>query len=176
VLAVWPNDPAVTTTFAKLLNDGQFRKAQPTLFGYLLPLQPPDQAPGFLADVAAKTPHDNVRGSAIAELVERKAFEALGKLIASATGRQQAALLYPLCQTAKTPEAKAFTVAQVKQKLEAGANPAELGINALPALGADAAPLLPLLKAIKTEDANFQKQIADIVAQIETKTAAAPKQ
>jgi outer membrane protein assembly factor BamB len=175
VLAVWPNDPAVTTTFAKLLNDGQFRKAQPTLFGYLLPQQATDQAPGFLADVAAKTPHDNVRGSAIAELVERKAFEALGKLIASATGRQQGALFWPLCHAAKTPEAKAFTVALVKKKLEAGANPAELGINALPALGADAASLLPLLKAIKTEDANFQKQIADIVAQIETKTAAEQK-
>jgi hypothetical protein len=105
-------------------------------------------------------------------LVERKAFEALGKLIASATGRQQGALLLPLCQAAKTPDAKAFAVAQMKPKLEAGVNLAELNLNALPALGADAASLLPALKACKTDDPKLQKQIADIVTQIETQVAA----
>jgi hypothetical protein len=77
-----------------------------------------------------------------------------------------------LCQAAKTPEAKAFAVAQMKPKLEAGVNLAELNLNALPALGADAASLLPALKACKTDDPKLQKQIADIVTQIETQVAA----
>jgi hypothetical protein len=155
------------TLFNKLLNDGQFRNIQPTVFAYLLPVQDKEQVASFLANVAEKTPNDRVRGEAVMALVDRKAFEVLGKLIASAKGQAQGALLYPMFQAAKTPEAKTFAVAQVKQKLETGANPAELGLATLPSLGADAAPLLPALKAIKTEDANFQKQVADIVAQIE---------
>jgi hypothetical protein len=172
VLAGWPNDPAVTTVFNTVLNDVKFRNLQPTVFGYLLPLQSPDKALDFLAEAATKTLDHRVRGEAVTALVDRKAFEVLGQRLASAKGQAQGALLYPLFQAAKTPEAKTFAVAQVKQKLEAGANPAELGLATLPSLGADAAPLLPLLKAIKTEDANFQKQIADIVAQIERQVAA----
>lgn len=161
-LAVWPKDTAVTATFTKLLNDGKFRNAQPAMFDYLLPLQPADQVLGFLARVAVAAPHDNVRGNAIGALIERRAFDVLAQMIESATGRQQGALLWPLCHAVKTPEAKAFAVAQMKKKLEAKAKPEELGIGAWSQLGADAGPLLPLLKALNPDNATVKNTIADI--------------
>jgi hypothetical protein len=103
--------------------------------------------------------------------VERKAFDVLGPVIEASTGRKQGWLLYPLCHAAKTPEARKFAVEQMRKKLEAKANPDELGIGALPALGADAAPLLPLLKALNSTNPG----IVNTIVYIESKVAEGKK-
>ena len=141
------------------------------MFAYLLPLQGKDQRLGFLTKVAAEISNERTRGDAVAALVECKAFDVLGKLIQESTGRRQGGLLYPLCQAAKTPEAKTFVVEQMSKKLTAKANPTELSINALPILGADAGPLLPLLKALNSKD----KAVVDAIADIERKVAVEKK-
>jgi hypothetical protein len=45
-------------------------------------------------------------------------------------------------------------------------------VNRIKVLGADAAPVVPALKALKVEDANTAKTIADAIAEIEAKVAA----
>ena len=45
-------------------------------------------------------------------------------------------------------------------------------VNRIKVLGADAAPVVPALKALKVEDANTAKAITDAITEIEAKVAA----
>jgi hypothetical protein len=170
-LAQWPVEPVITTAFTQILNRTEAPIAQPGAFAYLYRTMAEEKKNAFLGEVAAKNPHQATWSRAVEELVERKAFDVLGPVIEASTGRRQGGLFWPLCHAAKTPEAKAFAVAQMKKKLEAKANPDELSINALPVLGADAGPLLPLLKALNSRNPG----IGDAIKQIEAKVAEAQK-
>jgi hypothetical protein len=170
-LSAWPVDAKVTETFVGLINTAQQGLKQGPAFEYLYRSMTEEKKNAFLSEVAAKNPDQSTWTRAVEELVERKAFDVLGPVIQASTGRRQGGLFWPLCHAAKTPEVKKFAVEQMRLKLEAKANPEDLNINALPALGADAAPLLPLLKAITPENATVKNAIADI----ERKVAEAEK-
>ena len=170
-LARWPADETVTAAFAGVINDAQKGRLQPSAFDYLYRQMADEKKNAFLGEVAAKNPDQATWSRAVEELVERKALSVLGPVIEASTGRRQGGLFWPLCHAVKTPEAKAFAVEQMRKKLEAKANPDELNINALPALGADAGPLLPLLKALNSTNPLIVNAIADI----ERKAASAGK-
>jgi outer membrane protein assembly factor BamB len=170
-LSAWPADAKVTEAFAGSINNAQQGLKQGSAFAYLYRTMTEEKKNVFLGEVAAKSPDQATWSRAVEELVERKAFDVLGPVIRASTGPRQGGLFWPLCHAAKTPEAKAFTVEQMRLKLEAKSNPDELNINALPALGAEAGPLLPLLKALNSTNPHIVGAIADI----ERKVAEAEK-
>jgi hypothetical protein len=167
-LVTWPADEKVRAAFASTVNARNNQKGcfvQTQGFEYLTKHVAEDKRSSLLGEFAAQTLDNSIRSRAVEQLVDRKAFDVLGKVIQAATGPVQGGLLTSLCQVAKTPEEKKFAVEQMKKKLEAKANPEELGLNALPALGADAGPLLPLLKALP-DNAMVKAAIVDIEARV----------
>jgi hypothetical protein len=175
-LVIWPADEKVRAAFAAVVKTGYMKKGcftQMQAYTYLTKYAPEEQKAVLMSEFAAQTPDNPVRAKAVEKLLERQAFDVLGKVIQESTGRTQSSLLYSLCQAAGSAPAGArkFAVEQMKKKLETKANPDELGINALPILKAEAGPLLPLLKALNSTNPG----IVDAIAGIEAAVAAEGK-
>jgi hypothetical protein len=144
---------------------------------YLLRALPEDQKNAILAK-AAKAPEGQHNGS-IETLLERAAHDTIKSVVTETTDRIQGAIIYKLCSTAAhngKPEQRKFAAEMVLLALQKP--PADLYalgniVTAATILGADAAPVLPALKALKPDYLKDQaKSVAEAIAAIEAKVAA----
>jgi hypothetical protein len=174
-LANWPADPSVTGLFQKLIANEKEWGFHGSAVAYLMRVLPEDQKNAVL--VAACRGHNGSRFVPV--LLERDALNDLRSLVTTTKDRIQVGVISTLCQTAfygtkpawKTFAAEMGTLAlrEPSKDLQALSGI----VNAIKTLGADAAPVLPLLKALKIEDAATAKTITDAIAEIEAKVAAA---
>jgi outer membrane protein assembly factor BamB len=171
-LANWPADPAVTAEFQKIVaNEKEWGFHGPAV-QYLMRVLPEDRKDAVLA-----TACKGYRGETyVTQLLERNATETIKALVAGTKDRLQSGIVVALAQAATTPAQRQFAVEMAVLALrEPSKDPQALGGLAawIKPLGADAAPVLPLLKGLKIEDANTAKTVADAIAEIESKVAAA---
>jgi hypothetical protein len=170
-LANWPADPAVTDMFNKFVaneKDGWFHGPA---VQYLMRVLPEDRRDAVLA-MACK----GYRGETYAaQLLERNATATLKTVVSETRDRVQSGIVVALARAATTPAQRQFAVEMAVLALrDPSKDPQALGSLAtwIKPLGADAAPVLPLLKGLKIEDANTAKTVSDAITEIEAKTAA----
>jgi hypothetical protein len=177
-LATWPADPKIITGFQEFITTPLGFWVRDPAAQYLMRALPEDQKNAMLAKVAMVRDGQNH----IATLVERGALTEVKSVVAGTKDRIQAGVIQTLCSTAiagKKPELRTFAAEMGVVALHnRTADLYALGgiVNALKSLGADAAPVLPLLKAMKPEDLkDAAKPVADAITEIEAKLAAAEK-
>jgi hypothetical protein len=174
-LSQWPADPVVTTLFSKILADEKASQFHKHAVQYLLRALPEDQKNAMLAKAARAWGGQNNT----AFLLERGAYDSIKSLVIETKARNQLGIIYNLCETAgksHKPEQRKFAAEMVILALQdPPADPSALGgmVKAATFLGADAAPVLPTLKALKPA---YMKDAANsetkAIAAIEAKVAA----
>jgi hypothetical protein len=175
-LSQWSADPAITALMKKLVENPQEWQAHPNAVAYLLRILPEDQKNATLAHAARAWNGNNN----IATLLDRGALNEIRTVVSETNDRIQAGIIQNLCSTAVAsakPELRKFAAEMsvlALQKPSADTH-ALIGIaSGVRTLGADAAPVLPLLKALKPEELkDAAKPVAEAIAEIEAKMAAA---
>jgi hypothetical protein len=177
-LSNWPSDPAVTALFTKIVDDPKDAPFHKPAVRYLLRALPEDQKNAMLVAAArAWNGHNH-----IATLVDRGALHEIKTLVSETKDRIQAGIIQALCSASVAsgkPELRKFAAEMsvlALQKPSADTR-ALIGIaSAVRTLGADAAPALPLLKAMKPEELkDAAKPVAEAIAEIEAKLSAVKK-
>jgi hypothetical protein len=171
-LANWPADPVVTGMFQKTIANEKDWGFHGPAVQYLMRVLPEDQKDAVLA-MACK----GYRGETyVGQLLERNATGPIKALVAGTKDRLQSGIVVALARAAATPAQRQFAVEMAVLALrEPSKDPQALGGLAtwIKPLGADAAPVLPLLKVLKVDDAATAKAITDAIAEIETRMKAA---
>jgi hypothetical protein len=170
-LSDWPADAKITDLMLKIVNDDKDWGFHPPAVSYLLRSLPEDQKNAML-QAACKA--WNGAGN-VATLLERGAVADIKTLVSKTKDRIQAGIIHSLCSMSVAndkPEQRKFAADMGVLALQNRTTDLHaLGgiVNAIKSLGADAAPVLPVLKGLKIEDAATAKTVADAIAEIETK-------
>jgi hypothetical protein len=177
-LSNWPADPAVTALFSKIVADEKDWGFHRPSVRYLLRVLPEDQKNVILAKAARA--YNGLNNITI--LLERGAYDTIKSLVAETKDRILSGIIYNLCDTAgksDKPEQRKFAAEMVILALQNP--PADLSVlggivKAATFLGADAAPVLPTLKALKPDYLkDSAKSVTEAIAAIEAKVAAGMK-
>jgi hypothetical protein len=177
-LSSWQADPAVTAFLTKLVENEKAFKLHKPAVQYLLRALPENQKNSMLVKAARAWNGQNN----IAILLERGALDSIKALVTETKDRIQAGIVYNLCETAgrsNKSEQRKFAAEMVILALQNP--PADLQglggiVTAATFLGADAAPVLPVLKALKPEYMKeAAKSVTEAIAAIEAKVAGGKK-